>query len=153
MSNHAYTMFEKRGDHERVVASGVTIANVLIIALEHRRRATAALTYRNHGDLRVFILGRCASNGGTFEVVLPMPVTRTRSLVADRARAMKIFEKIMARHPSVFWGGRLVRTGTGRTRRRPKGQRMIGKRTAKHHGGKRPFVSSHEIKKLPCNAV
>lgn len=110
-----YAMIARRDGGEETIAHDVTIAQALVIALEHRRSHGAVMFYRDRGDLREYVIGRRPLDGGAVVPVLRGVVPRTRRVEVDHVRALEFFEEILADDPRVFFDGRLVR---GRAARR-----------------------------------
>ncbi len=104
-----YAMIVKRDGGEETIARNVTIAQALIVALEHRREHGAVMFYRDRGALREYLIGRRRLDGGVFEPVLRGVVPRTARLAADHVHALEFFEEIMEHDPRVYFDGRLVR--------------------------------------------
>lgn len=104
-----YAMIVKRDGGEETIAPHATIAQALIIALEHRKEHGAAMFYRDRGDLREYVIGRRRSDTGVFEPVLRGVVPRTARIATDHVRALEFFEEVMEHDPRVFFDGRLVR--------------------------------------------
>jgi hypothetical protein len=104
-----YAMIVKRDCGEETIARNVTIAQALIIALEHRREYGAVMFYRDRGAFREYVIGRRRLVGGAFEPVLRGVVPRTTRLATDHVRALEFFEEIIEHDPRVFFDGRLVR--------------------------------------------
>ncbi|MCK1500468.1 hypothetical protein [Bradyrhizobium sp. 188] len=108
-------MLVKRDGGEEIIAPHATIAQALIIALEHRKEHGAAMFYRDRGDLREYVIGRCRRDTDVFEPVLRGVVQRTANIAADHVRALEYFEDIMEHDTRVFFDGRLVRNRPVRT--------------------------------------
>ena len=117
MDGKKYAMIVKRDGGEETIAHNVTIAQALVIALEHRREHGAAMFYRDRTDFREYVIGRRRLDGGVFEPVLRGVVPRTVRLEIDHVRALEFFEEIMEDDPRIFFEGRLTRT-TKRAMRR-----------------------------------
>ncbi|MET4296236.1 hypothetical protein ABIB06_007030 [Bradyrhizobium sp. LB8.2] len=104
-----YAMIVNRDGGEETIAHNVTIAQALIIALEHRRELSAIMFYRDRGAFREYVIGRRRLIGGAFEPVLRGVVPRTTRLATDHVRALQFFEEIIEHDPRAFFDGRLVR--------------------------------------------
>lgn len=110
-----FAMIVKRDGGEEIIAPHATIAQALIIALEHRKEHGAAMFYRDRGDLREYVIGRCRRDTDVFEPVLRGVVQRTANIAADHVRALEYFEDIIEHDTRVFFDGRLVRNRPVRT--------------------------------------
>lgn len=104
-----YAMIRKRDGGEETIAHNVTIAQALVIALEHRGEYGAVMFYRDRDAFREYLIGRRRLGGDVFEPVLRGVVPRTARLAADHVHALEFFEEIMEHDPRVFFDGRLVR--------------------------------------------
>jgi hypothetical protein len=104
-----YAMIVKRDGGEETIARNVTIAQALVIALEHRAGHGAAMFYRDRDALREYVIGRRRLCGDAFEPVLRGIVPRTARLAADHVNALEFFEEILEDDPRVFFGGRIER--------------------------------------------
>jgi hypothetical protein len=113
----AYAMILKRGDGEEIIARNVTLAQALVIALEHGGGYGAVMVYRDRGAFRDYAIGPRPLCGGAFAGVLTMSVPRTRGLATDHARAMEAFEEIMEHDARMFWNGRIESAGDRAVRR------------------------------------
>lgn len=104
-----FTMIVKRDGREETIAPHATIAQALIIALEYRKEHGAAMFYRDRGDFREYVIGRCRLDTDAFEPVLRGVVPRTARIATDHVRALEFFEEVLEHDPRVFFDGRLVR--------------------------------------------
>ncbi len=104
-----YRMSVKRDGVEEIMAHDVTIAQALVIALEHGGGSGAAMLYRDRGELREYVIGRRRLADKVFEPVLRGVVPRTGRIETDHVRALEFFEEILKDDPRVFFGGRLIR--------------------------------------------
>lgn len=112
MDGRRFAMIVKRDGGEQIIAPHATIAQALIIALEYRKEHGAAMFYRDRGDFREYIIGRCRLSTDVFEPVLRGVVPRTARIATDHIRALEFFEEVLERDPRVFFDGRLVRNRT-----------------------------------------
>lgn len=102
-----YAMILKCDDGEETIAHDVTIAQALVIALEHRREYGAVMFYRDRAALREYVIGRRRLGGDVFEPVLRGLVPRTARIATDHVRALEFFEEILEHDPPLFFKGRL----------------------------------------------
>lgn len=107
LKGRTYAMILKRDGGQDTIARDVTIAQALVIALEHRSGYGAAMFYRDRAALREYVIGRRRLDGGVFEPVLRGVVPRTARLAIDHVRALEFFEEVLEHDPRVFFDGRL----------------------------------------------
>jgi hypothetical protein len=107
LQGRTYAMILKCDGGEETIARDVTIAQALVIALEHRSGYGAAMFYRDRAALREYVIGRRRLGGNAFEPVLRGVVPRTTRLATDHVRALEFFEEILEHDPRVFFDGRL----------------------------------------------
>ncbi|TXG96753.1 MAG: hypothetical protein E6R08_08720 [Nevskiaceae bacterium] len=115
MARHVgYRMIARRDGVEETIARDVTIAQALVIALEHGGGYGAAMVYkdadhREPGGLRQYVVGRLRLTDRVFEPVLHGVVPRSNRLETDLVRALEFFEEILADDPRAFFDGRIER--------------------------------------------
>lgn len=115
MARHVgYRMTVRQDGVEETIARDITIAQALVIALEHGGAYGAAMVYkdkiyREPGGLREYVVGRRRLADSVFEPVLHGVVPRTNRLETDHVRALEFFEEILEDDPRAVFDGRIER--------------------------------------------
>lgn len=97
-----YTLFSVDGEREEVVASGVSLARAVNIAVELGGSGKAAAVYCDVGPLRIFGIGRRASEQANFESVVSIAIERSGDAALDAERATEGLGRILLNDTGVF---------------------------------------------------
>ncbi|MBX9645558.1 MAG: hypothetical protein K2X57_00710 [Xanthobacteraceae bacterium] len=100
-----YTLFLINGEREEVVASGISLVRAMNVAVEHGGPGKADAVSRDVGPLRVFEIGRRASDEAEFESIASIALERSGDAALDAERATEALGRKLLNDTRILWSG------------------------------------------------